>query len=207
VIEAPTIEGGQPFFTRINNRGWAIGELEGPEEPLAWRIGGPATRLPLPEGSDHAEAIDINDAGAILGRTPEGGVLWNRGRATRLQPRLHPGDMNRHGDVIGLTVDDSGGTAETRVALWRRGQITELGIPPSGTDRIKLTDRGSAVHVREDRFVYHDGRVIDLAEAAGTHHAEVLDINNRGQVVGYVYDTSRAERRYVIWTLPPSPGS
>jgi hypothetical protein len=207
VIEAPAVEGGTPFFTHINNRGLAIGELDGPEAPLAWRIGGRATRLPRPAGSDHAEAIDVNDAGVILGRTPEGGVLWSRGRVTSLQPRIHPGDMNGRGDVIGLTVTDAGGATETRTALWRRGEVVELGVPTWGTDGMKLNDTGSAVHVGEGRFVYHDGRIIDLAEAAGTRYAEALDINDRGQVVGYVYDTSWYERRFVVWTLPPSADS
>jgi hypothetical protein len=203
VIEAPTVEGRAPFFTRLSNTGWAIGELEGAEVPLAWRIGGRAARLPLPEGSDHAEAIDVNDAGVILGRTPEGGVLWNRGRVTRLQPRIFPGDMNRRGDVVGWTVDGTGDATETRTARWRRGEIVELGIPPRGLDGMKVNDRGTVVDTDEDPFVYHDGRVIDLREVTGASHAEVLDINDHGQVLGYVYDTSRSDRRFVLWTLPP----
>jgi hypothetical protein len=62
----------------ISDRGWIVGFAG--LRPALWRVGERLTRLPTPVHDAHGAAVDVNDAGEIIGgfTTPHGqrAVLW-----------------------------------------------------------------------------------------------------------------------------------
>jgi hypothetical protein len=63
----------------ISNRGWAVGHTGG--RPALWLVGARRVELPLPELATNGAALDVNDAGQIVGPYERsdgerGSLLW-----------------------------------------------------------------------------------------------------------------------------------
>lgn len=113
--------------------------------------------------------------------------------------------------------------SEQQNHLWlgSNGQYRELAIPASeGTVEVRaLNDRseilGLGFHDHnvgfDHGFIWRCGRFEDLTPPSGTTAIDLVDINNRDQVVGYLTDTAY-HTRPVIWQeghfsdLPVLPG-
>jgi len=113
--------------------------------------------LPHLPGSSFSMALDINDAGTIVGISrliaPDPmsvrPVVWEGGVATEL-PALPGGAasgearaINALGWIAGVSATDSGDHA----ALWRDGSVFDLGVRPGTTTSIAydMNDHGLAV--------------------------------------------------------------
>jgi probable HAF family extracellular repeat protein len=174
---------------------------------------------------DRVGAYAMNDRGQVVGHyevAPDvlHPFLWQRGRMTDLgvletgpEERGMARDINAGGDVVGSS--ERGG--RQRAVLWRRGRIIELGHLGSGSSyATAINDRGQIIGTSytvsgEPRgFIWERGRMRDLGVGGFT---QPLDINNRGQVVGWsgrgVEGPQHAFlwRRGVVTWLPPGRGS
>ncbi|GID29829.1 hypothetical protein [Paractinoplanes brasiliensis] len=146
---------------------------------------------------ERAGAFAMNDSGQVVGQfeTADRALhpfRWERGRMTDLgvletgpDERGMARDINAHGDVVGSS--DRGGLQ--RAVLWRRGHIVDLGDLGSGSSYASaINDRGQIVGTSwtadgEPRgFIWQHGRMRDLGVGGFT---QPLDINNKGQVVGW----------------------
>jgi uncharacterized membrane protein len=160
---------------RINDHGEIVGRATGPDiapTPLYWRSYKSRVRLlPLDEGGLSGGAAGINNNGQIVGyvsdREPDYGpdwydwdaALWERPAEapTRLRDHAFDGEalaINDHEVVVGTVMDATVGPAgiesyEYSAAMWRRGRLRILSIPP-GTHSpamLGVSDRGWAVGV------------------------------------------------------------
>ncbi|GAB3968929.1 hypothetical protein [Plantactinospora veratri] len=115
-------------------------------------------RLPLPAGATSSQVFDGDPTGRYL---------------------------------VGVARDDR--TARTWTLLWDRGAMTVL--EPETTDPAQLLVNsagvvaGDGVVVRDGRavlvaWVYRDGRYVDLTDPDGGYVGDVMDLNERGDVLG-----------------------
>ncbi|MEV4701815.1 hypothetical protein [Actinoplanes sp. NPDC049316] len=172
-------------------------------------------------GGSSTMAYGINDRSQVVGRseTTDGYAhpfLWQRGHMSDLGV-LAPGedqlgtahDVNARGDVVGGSRDAQG---HMRAVLWRHGRITVLGSVSGFANAVN--DRGQVVGTQWTEttqprgFIWQDGRLQDLGIPGPT---EPLDINNRGQVVGWSGRGADGPHRAFLWdhgtvTWLPTPG-
>ncbi len=165
--------GGQ--FTRIlagNRAGQFVGYSETPQgagKAVRWR-----GRTPVDIGAiSPAIALDINDAGVIVGTQKDGGdqraFIWRNGHLTEL-PTLGGSTslrrINAHGDIAGSAVG-RGGTQ--RAVVWRHGKIHPLALPSGylGAYAQGINDAGDVVGAAYSAMTQRPW----LWKANGTHHA------------------------------------
>ena len=143
-----TLGGSRSAAKSINNSSQVVGwsKLAGDAEsrPFIWEDG-VMDSLPL-LGGGQGQADWINDADQIVGgsTTDTNGlqqfaVIWEGGTVTRLPP-IHPSLSNiahyihDNGDIAGSVRFPSGGSFDTRAAIWREGQVyLQLGTLADGT--------------------------------------------------------------------------
>lgn len=173
---------------------------------------------------DLAGAFAMNDRGQVVGQFETAGHVlhpfrWQHGRLTDLgvlqtgpDERGMARDVNARGDVVGSSERDG----RQRAVLWRRGRIIELGDLGSGSGFASaVNDRGQIVGTSytaggEPRgFIWERGRIRDLGIGGFTNP---LDINNRGQVVGWSGRGTEGpqyaflwEKGKVTWLTPNTP--
>jgi probable HAF family extracellular repeat protein len=174
-----------------------------PDPPVscAYRV----VELDPPDGAE-VTARALNDRGQVVGalRTPDGALYpfrWQGGVLTEL-PVLEPApdgwglarDVNIHGDVVGGS--DAGGVQHA--VLWRQGRAIDLGAGFATA----INDRGQVVGTRSTAggelrgFIWERGRTRDLGIAGPT---EPLDINERGEVVGWSGAGAEPDQRAFLW--------
>ncbi|MEU5266754.1 hypothetical protein [Amycolatopsis sp. NPDC021455] len=190
----------------VNDHNLVVGlsSAGGPYGPSTWNRVGRLTVLPvLPDGTDVALPIAVNDRSEIIGRetTADGrqhALRWNRDRSLtdlRFPPEdsvLYPIAINNTGTTIG--------TSGSRDLLWRpirwdrAGLVSELPALPGmrWTWATAINDRGTIVgdgyrqwsSVAVPGFWDRSGvpHLLDLPPGIGG--AAVTDINERGAVVG-----------------------
>ena len=110
--------------------------------------------------------------------------------------------INNQGQVVGRSYT---GFA-TAGFLWDRGRMVDLGTPPWGTpDFVRPTainERGQIVgdlrtsDVPQSAFMYHEGEWT-VIKSADAWWSRAVDINNRGQVLGY--ENLGSSSRLFIW--------
>lgn len=143
----------------------------------------------------------INNNSQVVGEgwPPAGGFLWEDGAVINLG-ELNPYDINDIGQIVGNSLGNSGGLP-TNAFLWERGTVSPLGTLPgfAGALAIAINNNSQIVGwaettgcVTSHPFLWQDGSMYDL----GTHpvfNNRVtidIDINNIGQVVGFLYNSS-----------------
>lgn len=199
--------------TDVNNLGVAAGSCkasDGRYHAVLWQ-GGTVMSLGSP-GADYNEAAAINDSGQVLARARTGTettwYLVEAGTWTPL-PTLGGGftwavDINNVGQIIGTSRDASG---LIRVVLWQKTADGITMTPLSGFEGIlgsvdphAINDRGEVVGSWSDgpyhAFLWRGGVRTDLQLG---YYSEALDINNKGQVVGYHLATGDGPQRGFVW--------
>ncbi|GAA3345016.1 hypothetical protein GCM10020358_50500 [Amorphoplanes nipponensis] len=160
---------------------------------------------------ERAGAYAMNDSGQVVGQFETADQVlhafrWQHGRMTDLgvleagpDERAMARDVNARGDVVGSS--DRGG--RQRAVLWRRGHLIDLGDLGSGSSYASaVNDRGQVVGTSwtargEPRgFIWQHGRMRDLGVGGYT---QPLDINNRGQVVGWSGRGADGPQHAFLW--------
>jgi probable HAF family extracellular repeat protein len=180
----------------INNRGEVAGACD--LDAIVWTAGAPV-RLPLPDGYSWGAAAAINDAGVVAGTAQLGAsgprvpVRWRNGVPALLplpagatSAAVHA--INARGVIVGYVTIGSG----YEPVLWENDVPRPLALEWGGfqgfawdiNDRDEIAVHGWASPVNEyGGHVWRDG-VFQKLEGNGS----VQGINNRGVVVGYIYD-------------------
>ncbi|OLR93167.1 hypothetical protein [Actinokineospora bangkokensis] len=169
--------------------------------------------------SEDAFTAAIGPLGDVAVWTGQGTRVFPRGQSRGIEvPNPfggtfppNPLEVNARGDVLFDLWPDSGGT---RVGLWRRGALTELGtlggdqtiaaVPGFGRGRY-LNDAGEVTGSSETAsgayhaFRWRDGRMTDLTPTSATS-TRGFSINQLGDVAGTsaIPGTGRYEGR--VWT-------
>jgi len=203
---------GHPYSVArsINNRGQVVG--------VSYDGTGAATRgflwdartgvhdIPWLSGFQRNDLFAINNAGTTVGYCamtagfPWTAYLINQDGATRTIPAMDGVDINEHGQVVGQTNGEA--------AIWdARNGVRPLGMMGVQSDAFGLNNRGQVVGID-----YDGGKPTELSgfvwdkqsgmTAVGTRLDDLstylLDINDRGQAVGY--ETDFAGNSYaLIW--------
>ena len=143
-------------------------------------------------GRAWARVLQVNGRGEILGYAsdPEasGGirpVLWQRyDTLTDLgRPGDYPMALNNRGDVLGETW------------IWRDGRIVSLHHPSQPVRAADLNDHGQVTGTLEGStpwlnraFRWQDGQFTDLGAPGDESWTVGIAVNNRGVVLGWVYE-------------------
>jgi hypothetical protein len=226
VRELPTASGADFLEPRrINNRGEVLGKLDfstGPflDDPHAGFFSGGTTidlhlLVPGYETNDSSLPVDLNDRGQLIFRAYDG-VPWDRfflygpGQFIELNEMLGRNDLdilalNNAGSFVGTTIvnNDVG-----QAFLYARGRFETLGLLPGYPNSVAsaINDHhliggwaGDAETDDAERSVlFRPSRVIDL----GIPMSYVIDINNRGDVLGNSYLRRRGGK---VIPLPFAP--
>jgi uncharacterized membrane protein len=106
----------------------------------AWRLD---SRLPVPVGFTGGQVTATDGVAAFAGIVQNGtagrtqAVVWQGGVASLLPTPAGSISaaygLNRGGDVVGSTTSILGPAGRVRPALWRRGQLIQLGTASAGT--------------------------------------------------------------------------
>lgn len=127
-------------------------------------------------------------------------------------------DINDAGEVAGTAFvhvcreDRTGCRSRSRAYLWRGGEMVDLGklddLP--STQALAVNRHGDVVGYAwswdtslRRPFLWRGGRLHDLSEAAtraGWRLEIALDINDRGQILGYGVETATGQRRGLLLT-------
>jgi len=117
--------------------------------------------------------------------------------------------INDAREVIGLssTVDDQA----LHAFLWRDGVMTDLGTPGSDafTQANSINSRGQIVGTGTDSylndlngFLWENGSIVDvntlIAPGSGATILGAFDINDRGEIAGYGFDSNGDERAFLL---------
>jgi probable HAF family extracellular repeat protein len=139
-----------------------------------------------PLGGLSGRALDINDAGQIVGVAGNHAFLWQGGVSTDLgTPGGATSQANGINSLGNMVVGYSAvSPAMPTVAFrWQDGVMTDLGLGNSST-AAAVNDAGQIVGESNGRaFLWQDGAATDLGTLGGAG-ASAVDINNSGQVVG-----------------------
>jgi probable HAF family extracellular repeat protein len=191
--------------TDVNDRGQVVGfsvYRGDPEQSAAhaflWQNG---VLTDIDPSSLDSAAAAVNNRGQVVGtRYTAGGAhafVWQAGVMTDLGTG-YAVDINDRGQVIGQ--NEVGGTGAT---MWYHGRTYDLGAPPGVDDwrPIAINKRGwiagNARLTTGRAYVWRSGVFLDLGTLGGSD-AFVVDINDRGQVLG-LSETASGGMHPFLW--------
>ena len=176
-------------------------------------------------GGPDAFAIDINDRGQILGvsftnSTPQpttgvptfDGFLWENGKMIDIPDplggtQLSPYYLSKRGQVIGDANLAGDNFEQARHPfLWEGGTFTDLGTF-GGTigDAFKINDAGQIIgdagfaDTTYHAALWQNGSIADLGTIGDDLCSLALDINSRGQAVGWSGVCDESAPRPFLW--------
>ena len=169
-------------------------------------------------GGSHSEAIAINDARDVIGKTERDGgpqdggfthnFLYSGGKMQILKPLEQDVSMagiNNAGQMTGYYFDRE--ASESRAILYSDGNLHDLG-KLDGKDSLgqAINDRGEVVGMASTKegynhaFLYSGGKMRDLGTLGGWEsYAEA--INNKGQVVGGADPAGSSEKEFTYLSM------
>jgi hypothetical protein len=159
-------------------------------------VTGDVVELPPLPGDAMSRAIDVNDAGLVVGVSGTGSVeiesprpvLWKDGVPEALPlpggaVAARPVRINAAGQILGQT--SVGGVSD--LVIWENGSVRELGIPVPRY--IDFNDAGHVAGIDLDgAFVWRDGVVTRLPDWPGERTWGPVFLNNSDDVVETAYN-------------------
>lgn len=175
-------------------------------------------------GAANSQALAVNDRGDAAGVSgfgfPTSAVMWTAegltdiGSIPPLVSTSYAHDINKRGAVVGHGTVFGPGSVGTHGFLYQDGVLTDLGTLPGETESyaVAINDRGEIAGISFTFFgqshlvIWRDGAIHDLG-VLPAGDANVTDMNNRRQIVGYATSSS-GERAFtwrdgVVTYLPP----
>lgn len=225
-----TLGGDVSYTVAVNDRGQVVGVSEtadGEFHAFFWDDG---VMIDLAPEYLASAATDINNKGQVVfQRAPAGGpvesVLWTPTTMISLGV-VDARFVNEKGQVAGtvLTIDPVTGEPSTNPFLWEQGVRTDMApIPGWGTDSrvIDLNDKGVVLGTGlgpesfELGFIWSGGAVTPIETPTPFGGNGVVDINNKGQVLGADFVTGAFVWESGVTTylgsvpghLPPEPAA
>jgi uncharacterized membrane protein len=179
----------------VNDLGAVAGMTEEHRAAL-WTEKDGLTKIELPAGFHHAEAVDVNSRGELLGTasTADGGrrqsFMWEAGKLALISGEgAKAAAINRDGDLAGEA--KLPGSASTAPVLWKQGAPTALGACCGGR-ATALNDHGAVAGEAYDKqgryqaFVWDEKAGLRLIGPADTYSTAPA-INDHGHVVVYAF--------------------
>ncbi len=182
-----------------------------------WNPDSTVTVLEGPSG--WVDAVDINDAGVVVGHAGIQPVKWvDAGPPQELGHVIELGwvhAINAAGAICGAS-DEPGDQAYTEAVVWEPdGAFRPLGVwSNAGSDAHDINDSGEVVGwigtilYAPPTAVHWDaaGTITDLSEHAppGWELLSATAINNRGDIAGQARDSQGVRQAYVLWKTDPT---
>lgn len=204
-MELINTQGTESEGLGLNDAGMAVGSVTMDDE-RAFIADGNVIRLVdnHPQGS----ALDINNRNQVLVMQVTGAdefrtLIWDNGALTdigTLGGKMTMGrDINDAGQVVGWSQTATGAY---HAFLWSNGVMTDLsGVSGEFGAAVAINENGSVL-IKSSNFdqtknlIYHNGTVEDLG-TFGARYTVVNDINNRGEIVGWM-ETEQGDIRAFV---------
>ncbi len=211
----------------INDAGVIVGESDNNNSrAFRWDPVNGLTELLNIAGNRGGVAHDINNAGVIVGISSNGQAArptrWVNGVASDLgsldgQTNTfgRAWGVNEAGDIVGFSRVQSSPTVVSQATLWRGNALINLRslLPNSFSEAIAINDANVAVGVAVAgttpggtsirRAVRWDlsgpTPTIEELGTLGRTFSEALDVNDAGQIVGFVTNISGLPQRAFLW--------
>jgi probable HAF family extracellular repeat protein len=162
---------------------------------LASATTAPANAGPLPYrimdlgAGDGSEALAINDRGHVVGRPQPATVHHTAVLVARREiiDLLPPGELGRatgindFDEVVGFRTTNR----VSRAFVWRRGELTDLGVLPGGSISVARSINNDGVVVGNtalDAFLWENGEITIVPSLIGST-TSAFGINNNRQIV------------------------
>lgn len=210
----PGLSGAQAVVQEINDIGEVVGssnDASGLQRPTLWRSGSPQA-LPTPGGAaGNALAISINGQVVAQGQNAQGewrdyiyggdGIV-DFARAFESSCCTWVMGMNRFGDAVGLS--------DFKPIIFHDRTATLLPLPAGMTSghALKINDGGVIAGIVSNgsahppaRWVNGEVQILPTlgGPSAGAATPWAYDVNNYGEIVGYVGEPAVGTLRAVVW--------
>jgi probable HAF family extracellular repeat protein len=140
-----------------------------------------------------AQALEVNEAGQVVGYAAARAFLWQNGGKTDLGtlggPSATANALNEVGQIAGHSTFATG--SQTRAVLWRNGTITNLtpDLPPAEFSSASAINESGQIAGNigySTAFLWQNGARTSLGHLGGGA-STASDINDSGVVVGSSY--------------------
>lgn len=211
-IEAVITDDGMPspIGRGMNETGTLVGWTGWPLAAFTWDDSGGLTKLPGLPGDTHRLAVDVNDAGTVVGHSgfesieaPQHAVRWVAGIPQDLGTL--PGDTDSHAEAIneaGTVVGWSTNGSTTHAFLWTEdGGMVDI-TPSAQTGRAYDVNEAGLVtgYAGSHAFVWAAGTLTDLGVPPGFASSFGVAVNDAGVVAAHVKTASANAEAVARWT-------
>lgn len=186
--------------------GVCTGGYEGPGYPAMWdSLGKPSP----PSGwrrsfGPYGNSPSLNDSGTVVlniggAGAPRRVLIWEAGRVSEMVPNLTnviAARINSGGQVVGYM-----GTllSTARAYTWERGVLTLLPSASTWSAAYDVNNHGDVCgQIGERAVVWSGGAAVYMRRVPGYPKSYAYGINDKGQVIGVVYDGSGGSI-HVLW--------
>jgi probable HAF family extracellular repeat protein len=189
IIDLGTLGGAASRAWGINDRGQVVGAAltaSGEDHAFLWEDG---VMTDLSAAGPFQRAFAVNQRGEIVGHQQFQSLLWRDGELIPLALGSAR-DINDRTDVAGsiFIVEPE---FVSHAALWRDGEIRDLGVVPGGTSSAAWAVNRHRVVVGEglvggivQGFRWEDGVMVRLPSLIAQGATFALDVNDHGVIVG-----------------------
>lgn len=196
--------GGSSQALAINDSGQTAGRITNGGESAFLEEGG---NLQFIAHELDGYAIAMNNVGQVLiKRLDTDGfrtLLWQEGTLTDLGSlggrQTQGRDINDAGQIVGWSQTADGGQ---HAFLWKNGAMTDLSaVAGEFSSAVAINEQGQILLKSSDisasrNYLYENGMVTELGNF-GASYAVVNDLNNRGEIVGWMATDSGEIRAFL----------